>query len=81
MAHNRRISIVDVKDENGDENKAPLSPAKNPVSEVLFITNLVRPFTIKQLRELLEKTGTIEKDGFWTDRIKSKCYVRYTSIE
>lgn len=43
---------------------------------VLYITNLVRPFMINQLRELLQRTGKIVDDGFWIDSIKSKCYVQ-----
>ncbi|EDW11812.2 apoptotic chromatin condensation inducer in the nucleus isoform X1 [Drosophila mojavensis] len=54
------------------------SPARNRASHVLFITNLVRPFTVLQLKGLLARTGKIvEEDGFWIDRIKSKCYVAY----
>lgn len=78
IAMNRKISIVD---DTASKMKPPPSPAKNPVSDVLFINNLVRPFTLKQLKELLERTGTIQENGFWTDRIKSKCYIHYTSIE
>lgn len=78
IAMNRKISIVD---DTASKLKPPPSPAKNPVSNVLFITNLVRPFTVKQLKELLERTGKIKDDGFWTDRIKSKCYVQYHTRE
>lgn len=78
IAMNRKISIVD---DTASKLKPPPSPAKNPISEVLFITNLVRPFTIKQLKELLERTGKIKENGFWTDHIKSKCYVQYESAE
>ncbi|KAF7287165.1 hypothetical protein GWI33_002535 [Rhynchophorus ferrugineus] len=78
IAMNRKISIVD---DTASKLKPPPSPAKNAVSEVLYITNLVRPFTVKQLRELLERTGKIREEGFWTDRIKSKCYVHYQTTE
>lgn len=78
IAMNRKISIVD---DTAGKLKSPPSPAKNPLSEVLFITNLVRPFTLKQLKELLERTGKIRENGFWTDRIKSKCYVYYETKE
>lgn len=58
------------------------SPARNRASHVLFITNLVRPFTVLQLKGLLARTGKIvEEDGFWIDRIKSKCYVAYATEE
>lgn len=58
------------------------SPARNRASHVLYITNLVRPFTVLQLKGLLARTGKIvEEDGFWIDRIKSKCYVAYSTEE
>lgn len=78
IALNRKISIVD---DTASKLRPPPSPAKNPVSTVLYITNLVRPFTIKQLREMLERTGKIQENGLWTDRIKSKCYVQYETEE
>ncbi|GJQ83533.1 hypothetical protein Trydic_g10885 [Trypoxylus dichotomus] len=78
IAMNRKISIVD---DSASKLKPPPSPAKNPTSSVLFITNLVRPFTLKQLKELLERTGKIKENCFWTDRIKSKCYVQYENVE
>ncbi|XP_074027076.1 apoptotic chromatin condensation inducer acinus isoform X1 [Leptinotarsa decemlineata] len=78
IALNRKISIVD---DTISKMRPPPSPAKNSRSDILYITNLVRPFTVKQLKELLERTGKIREDGFWTDRIKSKCYVQYESEE
>lgn len=78
IAMNRKISIVE---DTASKMRPPPSPASNAVSEVLFVNNLVRPFTLKQLKELLSRTGKIQDNGFWTDRIKSKCYVHYTSIE
>lgn len=35
----------------------------------------VRPFTLGQLKELLNRTGTVVEEGFWIDKIKSHCYV------
>ncbi|XP_060517076.1 apoptotic chromatin condensation inducer in the nucleus-like isoform X2 [Cylas formicarius] len=75
---NRKISIVD---DTASKMKPPPTPPKNPISNVIFVTNLVRPFTVKQLKELLERTGRITEDGFWTDKIKSKCYVKYDTPE
>lgn len=57
------------------------SPARNQASCVLYITNLVRPFTVLQLKGLLARTGKIVEDGFWIDRIKSKCFVEYETEE
>ena len=51
------------------------SPAKNPPCKTLHVKNLVRPFTLNQLKDLLGKHGTLVQDGFWIDRIKSHCYV------
>ncbi|CAH0556997.1 unnamed protein product [Brassicogethes aeneus] len=79
IAMNRKISIVD---DTASKLKPPPSPAKNPVSEVLYISNLVRPFTLKALKELLERTGKLkEENGLWTDKIKSKCIVEYETAE
>lgn len=35
----------------------------------------MRPFTLGQLKELLNRTGTVVEEGFWIDKIKSHCYV------
>nr|CAI5849763.1 unnamed protein product [Callosobruchus analis] len=93
FTHNRKVSIIDTARDSGqvvqNNNQAMSiggparepSPAKQPVSQVLYITNLVRPFTVKQLKDLLQRTGRIVDDGFWTDKIKSKCYVQYETEE
>lgn len=47
-----------------------------PVNEIIQITNLVRPFTLMQLKEALREFGTIVEDGFWIDNIRSKCIVK-----
>jgi len=48
-------------------------------TEVIIITNLTRPFTVNQLKEMLKRTGTIV--DFWIDRIKSKCCVEFTTTD
>ncbi|XP_069962945.1 apoptotic chromatin condensation inducer in the nucleus isoform X2 [Bactrocera oleae] len=68
----RTVSKVNIK----VEHRSP-SPRNKKASNVLFITNLVRPFTVLQLKGLLARTGKLVEDGFWIDRIKSKCYVQY----
>ncbi|XP_053692775.1 apoptotic chromatin condensation inducer in the nucleus [Sabethes cyaneus] len=71
----RKISIVS---DNGTSLAArPPSPARHHSSNILYITNLVRPFTVLQLKGLLARTGKIIENGFWIDKIKSKCYVKY----
>lgn len=71
----RKISIVS---DNGTNLVArPPSPARHHSSNILYITNLVRPFTVLQLKGLLARTGKIVENGFWIDKIKSKCYVKY----
>lgn len=51
------------------------SPPRGKVSNIVHLSNLVRPFTLGQLKELLGRTGTLLEDGFWIDKIKSHCYV------
>lgn len=58
-----------------------LSPPRGKTSNIIHICNLVRPFTLGQLKELLNRTGTLVEEGFWIDKIKSHCYVTYTTTE
>ncbi|XP_055614395.1 apoptotic chromatin condensation inducer in the nucleus [Uranotaenia lowii] len=71
----RKISIV--SDDGNNPVVRPPSPAKHHSSNILYISNLVRPFTVMQLKGLLARTGKIVENGFWIDKIKSKCYVKY----
>ncbi|KAK6302864.1 hypothetical protein J4Q44_G00272190 [Coregonus suidteri] len=57
------------------------SPPRGKVSNIVHLSNLVRPFTLGQLKELLSRTGTMLEDGFWIDKIKSHCYVTYSIAE
>ncbi|XP_077354225.1 uncharacterized protein acin1a isoform X2 [Festucalex cinctus] len=57
------------------------SPPRGKVSSIVHVSNLVRPFTLGQLKELLGRTGTLVEDGFWIDKIKSHCYVTYSTSE
>ncbi|XP_062850404.1 apoptotic chromatin condensation inducer 1b isoform X3 [Trichomycterus rosablanca] len=58
-----------------------LSPPRGKTSNIIHICNLVRPFTLGQLKELLNRTGSVVEEGFWIDKIKSHCYVTYSSTE
>lgn len=74
MGSRRKISVVK------DIPQTMLtSPSIVKVTNILLIKNLVRPFTLTQIKELLSRTGTILENGFWMDRIKSKCYVQYSN--
>ncbi|KAM5234971.1 apoptotic chromatin condensation inducer in the nucleus isoform 2-T2 [Ctenodactylus gundi] len=57
------------------------SPPRGKISNIVHISNLVRPFTLGQLKELLGRTGTLVEDAFWIDKIKSHCFVTYSTIE
>ena len=52
------------------------SPAQQPRACVLNVSNLVRPFTINQLKELLARTGHLIDGKFWIDKVKSSCLVQ-----
>ncbi|CAK1603358.1 unnamed protein product [Parnassius mnemosyne] len=75
LSSTRKISIV--KDSDSIAIVRPPSPPRHKQSNILYITNLVRPFTLSQLKNLLQRTGRIVENGFWIDRIKSRCYVIY----
>lgn len=74
IATRRKISIV----KEVPHVKSPSPPASKPTN-ILLIKNLVRPFTLNQIKELLSRTGIIVENGFWMDRIKSKCIVEYSN--
>ncbi|KAJ8387616.1 hypothetical protein AAFF_G00151660, partial [Aldrovandia affinis] len=57
------------------------SPPRGKITNIVHICNLVRPFTLGQLKELLNRTGTVVEEAFWIDKIKSHCYVTYSSTE
>uniref|UniRef100_H3CR73 Apoptotic chromatin condensation inducer 1b n=1 Tax=Tetraodon nigroviridis TaxID=99883 RepID=H3CR73_TETNG len=57
------------------------SPSRGKLSNIVHVTNLVRPFTLGQLKELLNRTGTVVEEGFWIDKIKSHCFVTYATTE
>lgn len=48
-------------------------PSRRPVSNVLYVTNFVRPFLKQHVQDLLSQTGKIVQWGM--DQIKSRCYV------
>lgn len=61
-----------------EESEKALTPPRNPPSDVLLITNLVRPFTLIQLKEMLQRTGNLQ--DIWVDKIKSKCIAKVSLI-
>lgn len=65
------------EDINEEPKKKLFSVKRTNTSCVIRITNLVRPFTVGQLRDLLQRTGKIVANGFWIDTIKSQCIVEY----
>merc|ERR1719228_1421641 len=84
---------VEIEDELGADVAGPKAPkgqepprkrrkipeADLNETEVIVITNLTRPFTVNQLKEMLKRTGDIV--DFWIDRIKSKCCVEFSSSD
>jgi hypothetical protein len=53
------------------ENKSSIGRV-HPVTTSLYMSNLVRPFTLSQLKELLQEHGELE--FFWIDKVKSHAY-------
>ena len=70
----RRISQPLVPADEPEASNREQSPPRKPVSRIVHIINLVRPFTLGQLKQLLGRTGTLMDTGFWMNNIKSHCY-------
>jgi len=70
-----------LSDEPLARKKRDPSPPRFPVSTILHIKGLTRPFTIPQLQTLLNRTGKLKSDEFWIDKIKSHCLAVYETTE
>ena len=79
----RRVSekkpLIETEEPSKVKSRSP-SPARNPVSKIVHVRNLVRPFTLLQLKDLLKRTGKLLEDKFWIDSIKSHCYATVSSF-
>jgi len=53
----------------------PIDPTQPPPTRSLYISNLVRPLTVNQLRKKLSEFG--ETSYFWIDPIRSHAYVTF----
>ena len=78
MSHKPAIPLIK-PDEPEAARRSP-SPARNPAGKIVHVRNLVRPFTLGQLKELLRRTGPFDEDSFWIDKIKSHCFVTVSLI-
>lgn len=76
----RRVSqkkpLIETEEPSQVKSRSP-SPARNPVTNIVHLRNLVRPFTLLQLKDLLRRTGKLADDKFWIDSIKSHCYATF----
>ncbi|XP_065321664.1 uncharacterized protein LOC135929091 isoform X2 [Gordionus sp. m RMFG-2023] len=62
--------------------KTEVSRSSNDASSIIHVSNLVRPFTLRQLKEEFQKYGEFdETKDFWIDKIKSHCIVKYSNAE
>ncbi|XP_028391657.1 apoptotic chromatin condensation inducer in the nucleus-like [Dendronephthya gigantea] len=66
---------------NGTPVKREVSPPRNPPSCAIHVSNLVRPFTQKQIMLYLSTFGAVTEEGFWMNKIKSHCYIIYGSVD
>lgn len=70
-------SQIDIEDSESQEPNFEDTSEVGPASKIIFIQNLVRPFTLNQLKDLIKSYGKTIEEYFWIDKIKSKCFVMY----
>ncbi|CAF2635760.1 unnamed protein product [Rotaria sp. Silwood2] len=58
-----------------------VTAVNEPLSQILYIRGLTRPFSLLHVKELLRRYGTLVDGQFWLDKIKSQCLVTYNTIE
>ncbi|KNZ64545.1 uncharacterized protein VP01_1016g1 [Puccinia sorghi] len=63
------------KTEQTPNKNQPIDPNQPPPTRSLYISNLVRPLTVNQLRKKLSEFG--ETSYFWIDPIRSHAYVTF----
>jgi len=62
------------------ENSNPNDPNFQDVEPTwIHVSNLVRPYALTQLKQLLCEHGPYIEKSFWVDNIKSHCFVQYES--
>lgn len=49
---------------------------RHPVSKLIHIRNLKRPFTTTTLQNMLSNFGKLDTDNFWIDKVKSNCIAK-----
>lgn len=60
--------------------RASSPSSRHPVSNIVHIRGLTRPFTERQLRSEIEKYGG-EISDFWIDKVKSHCFAKLSSSD
>jgi apoptotic chromatin condensation inducer in the nucleus len=76
-------------EKNGNENRTKeglvraraLSPARQPISKLIHINRLKRPYTVPSLKTLLKTFGNLVEEDFWIDNIKSNCIAKFETEE
>lgn len=63
------------------ENSNPNDPNFQDVEPTwIHVSNLVRPYALTQLKQLLCEHGPYIEKSFWVDNIKSHCFVQVTCL-
>lgn len=57
----------------------PVGRSRKEENRALLIANLIRPFTVLQLKTMLSHCGKVK--SIWINTIKSRCYVVFATIE
>ncbi|XP_063675371.1 apoptotic chromatin condensation inducer in the nucleus-like isoform X2 [Bolinopsis microptera] len=72
------------KDATRDPTAFPAPPAeavgrsRKDENRALLVTNLIRPFTVLQLKTMLSHCGKVK--SIWINTIKSRCYVVFATV-
>ncbi|XP_041008063.1 apoptotic chromatin condensation inducer in the nucleus-like [Juglans microcarpa x Juglans regia] len=75
----RSFSRSDSTNSDNTPKERVVPPSQKAPTNSLRIDRFLRPFTLKAVQELLDKTGSVA--SFWMDHIKTHCYVTYSSVE
>lgn len=68
---------MDAKQDMNSENTSMLEETRHEVDvlDSILIRNLMRPFSLDSLKDLVHQHGTVK--SFWTNSVKSHCFVSF----
>ena len=67
--------LIFLSQSKSNEKSDTKTESKSETAHIIHVSNLVRPYALSQLKQLLSDLGSFQDNSFWIDNIKSHCFV------